>query len=687
MPSSGDLMFKTARMQKFRTIFLQQARDDVVAGLHEAGVVQLKEISELEVARKAIGEEIYEISSLFAKFREMREFLGPPLGKPVKTEELPYEQTLKRAKKFLDKFEPKLNALKAKKEGLDQRKQELLAQMELLRSFQEIKFSLSYLRSTDEIHVVVGQIDEERVLEFSDAAREALERKVFVAVLGKGKRRILIVACRTGDQQKLSPVLYRHEVELLEIPPIPKSPQKALRTLEKRLKELDGKQAELEGKRKGLAKIRAREVSTLLEFLEIQRERLECGGLFGYTEATVVMEGWVPVKRMDELDPLLSAATNGRHVLRTYAPQKAEVEAVPVELENPKVVEDFEYVTNMYGLPKYDEIDPTPFMTVTFAMFFAIALSDAGYGIALGLFMASGFWFAKMFPRKLRRMMVVCAIFTVIIGFLIGGWFGFGGGYWVDPIQRPIPLLKLVVFIGIIHLFIAFGLGGALKDLFRRDWKSLIFGRVSRVLILVGFFGLSFCILGIGLHEFGINYVFPKTELFTVFNPFVPAAAIVVAFRILFYLGLGMGMLGAVLMGKGAGEKIGGPINVVYGITGLIADVTSYTRLLALGIATGVIAFSINFIIGFAWGGMMPTELTPLSAIYAGLLLIGFAFIFIAGHCFNIFINTLGGFIHTMRLHFAEFFSKFYEAGGEKFVPFKAKRTFTKVKGGEWPGR
>ncbi len=70
-------------MQKFRVIFLQQAHDSVVAGLHEAGVVQLKKISELEVARKALDEEIYEISSLLAKFREAREFLGPPVGKPV----------------------------------------------------------------------------------------------------------------------------------------------------------------------------------------------------------------------------------------------------------------------------------------------------------------------------------------------------------------------------------------------------------------------------------------------------------------------------------------------------------------------------------------------------------------------------------------------------------------------------
>jgi len=674
-------------MQKFRVIFLQQAHDSVVAGLHEASVVQLKEITELEVARRALDEEVYEISSLLAKFREAREFLGPPPGKPVEIEELPYGQILREAKKFLDEFEPKLSTLKAEKEELNKRKQELLTQMEMLRSFWEIKFSLSYLRSTDEIQVVVGRIAEERVQEFSDAAREALGQKVFMAVFGEGKQRILITACRTGEQSKLSPVLYRHDVELLEIPPIPESPQKALRKLEGQLKEFDGEEAKLEEKRKRLAKARAQEVSTLLELLEIQRERLECGGLFGYTDATVVMEGWVPEKRATELDPLLSAATNGRHVLRTYTPQKAEVEAVPVELENPKVVEDFEYVTNMYGLPKYDEIDPTPFLSFTFALFFAIALSDAGYGIALGLFMASGFWFAKIFPRKLRRMMIVCAIFTVVMGLLMGGWFGFGSGLWVNPIQRPVPLLKLVIFIGIIHLLVAFGLAGALKDIFRRDWKSLVLNRLSPVLIIIGFFGLSFSILGIGLYEFGINYSFPKMEIFFAFNPLEPAGITVMVLRILFYLGLVIGMTSAALTAKDVKGKLGGPISVLYSITGHIADVSSYSRLLALGIAGSVIAFSINLILRLVYKGIMPTEITPLSAVFAALVLIGLAFAFIAAHSFNIFISSLGCFIHTMRLHFAEFFGKFYESGGEKFAPFKVKRRFTKVKGGEWLGR
>lgn len=680
-------MFKTARMQKFRVIFPQRVHDKVVAGLHEAGVAQLKEISELEVARKVIGEEMFELSSLLTKFKEMEEFLGPSAGKPTSVKEMTFEQTSKLAKKSLGKLEPKVKQLKGECDRLTQEHQNLLAQIEMLEGFREIRFPLRYLRSTDEIHVTVGRIAEEQVKEFFGSAKEALAQRVFTSTIGVGKRRTVVVACRARDYQKLSPVLYRYEVELLELPSFLGSPSAAIKELKKRLTKVERQQQDLGRVVEKLARAKAREVSKVRELLEIQKERLESASLFGYTDATTVVEGWVQAKQVSDLESVVTAATEGHHIFHTYEPQLAEVEAVPVELENPKVVEDFEYVTGMYGLPRYDEVDPTPFLSFTFALFFAIALSDAGYGIALGLFMASGFWFAKMFPRKLRRMMIVCAIFTVVVGILIGGWFGFGGGLWVNPIERPVPLLKLVIFIGMIHLLVAFGLAGALNDIFRRDWKSLILSRISPILIMIGFFGLSFSILGIGLHEFGINYTFPKMDISTVLNPFTPAVGIVMIFRILFYLGLGIGIISAVLFAKDAKGKLGGPINVIYSITGYIADVSSYTRLMALGIAGSVIAFSINLILGLMYHGLMPTEITPLSAIYAAVLLIGLAFAFIAAHSFNIFINSLGCFIHTMRLHFMEFFSKFYESGGEKFAPFKAKRRFTKVKGGERFGR
>lgn len=665
-------------MQKFRAVISQRARDATVARLHEAGVVQLKEVSELEVTRKALGEEVYEVSSLLSKFEEIQEFLkAQQYGRPVRVGELTYEQTLKAAKKLLNKLEPKLNILRTKIKELNGKKQELLAQREVTENFREIKFSLRYLRSTDEIYVVVGQIAEERLPEFYQSALDALAQKVLVTSVGKGKTRTVIVACRAKDQLKLSPVLYRYEVRILELPPTVEAPRKALKSMEKRLAEVDERAADIDREVRKLAKAKAREINCLTELLEIQRERLECGAIFGYTDATVLIEGWAPAKKIGELEAVLNKATKRRYVFRAYDPQVAEIEKVPIELENPKVVEDFEFVTEMYGLPKYDEVDPTPFLSLTFALFFAICLSDAAYGIVLGLFMASGIWFAKAFPRDLRRMMIVCAIFTVPIGALIGGWFGVGP-LWVDPLKNPIPILKLAVFIGILHIILAFGAVATLKDIFRRDWKNLIFNHVPRVLIIVGFFGLSFCALGIGLREFGIDFTFPKMGLFSAFNPFAPAAAIVVAFRVVFYIGLGVGMAGAALIAQGLRERLSGPISVVYGITGLVADAASYSRLMALGIATSIIAYAINYIIGWLYGGLSP-KLSAISVVLVVPLLIVLAIVFVVGHCFNIFVNSLGGFIHTMRLHYVEFFGKFYESGGEKFVPFKAKRVFTKV--------
>lgn len=671
-------MFKTARMQKFRAVVPRRMSDDTVARLHEAGVVQLKEVSELEVTRKALEEEVQEFSFMLSKFKEIQEFLRTQqFGRPVRVGKLTGAESLKTAKKILTKLEPKLTILKTKTTELNRKKQELLGEKEVLENFREIKFSLQYLRSTDEICVVVGQIAEDRLPEFGQSVMDALAQKAFVTSVGKGKRRNVIVACMTKDQEKLSPLLYRYEVGILELPPVSEPPLKASKSIEKKLSEVEKQVVDLDRKVKKLAKSNAREINCLTELLEIQRERLECTVFFGYTDATVLIEGWASTKKTGELEALLNKVTKRRYVFRTYDPQTSEIEKVPIELENPRVIENFQFITETYGLPRYDEVDPTPLLWFTFALFFAICLSDAAYGVMLGLFMASGVWFAKGFPRDLRRVMIVCAIFTVPVGALMGGWFGYGT-LWVNPLKTPIVILKLVIFIGILHIILAFGALASLKDVFRRDWRNLILNHVPRVLTIVGFFGLSFCVLGIGLHEFGINFTFPKLTLFSVFNPFAPAPAIVSLFRVIFYIGIGAGMAGAALMAQGTRERFSGPINVIYSITGLASDAASYGRLMALGIATSIIAYAINYIIGLMYGGFAP-KLSAISVVLVVPLLIVLGIIFFVAHCFNIFINSLGGFIHTMRLHYVEFFGKFYEGGGEKFVPFKAKRVFTKV--------
>jgi V/A-type H+-transporting ATPase subunit I len=673
-------MLKTTRMRKFRAIVLQRMHDQVVAKLHEAGVVQLKEISGVKVTRKALDDEFYEISSLLGELRGIQEFLGTPAKtRPKKIKELTYQQTLKPAKSLLKKIEPKVNELRSKSKALDEDKQTLLAQVEVLEEIKGIESPLRYLRPSKEIHVVTGRIEEDKSKSFLESVRNSLDQRVFAAALGEGKKRIVIVACRTRDKPKLLPILYRHEVEPLELPSVRGTPKQALDLLRKKLARVEKREASLQRRVRGATKAWAREVTYAIELLDIQRERLEGSAAFGYTDTTTLIEGWVPAKQVPKLERLLSRTTRRRYIFRTYEPQHSEIEETPIEMENPPVVKDFESITGMYGLPKYNEVDPTLFLSFTFPLFFAICLSDAGYGILLGLFMASGFWIAKSFPRDFRVIMVIAAAFTVLIGALMGGWFGAGPTFWVNPIENPIPILKLAVFIGIIHILLGFGVVAVIKDAFRRDWGNLFLNHVPRALIIVGFFGLGFCALGVGLQDFGVAFTFPKMGLFEVFNPFAPASAIVVVFRILLYAGLGVGMAGAVVLGRDLREKFSGPINVLYGITGLVADAASYTRLMALGMATCIIAYAINFILGWVYGGL-DTSLSVASMLVTIPMLILLAIGFIVGHCFNIFINCLGGFIHTLRLHYVEFFGKFYEGGGERFAPFKVKRKFTKLK-------
>ena len=673
-------------MQKFQAVILQSERDDVVSQLHEAGIVQLRETTQPEFVRKELGDDFYDTSRLLAKFKEIQHVLGSPSPKRlIEAKELPHDQMVSAAKKTLEKIEPRLAALEARRKEISTENQKLLAQREALKDFLEVKFSLQYLRSTEEFYVHVGHIPNEKVKELSMAVKEALSQKVFFEVLGKREKRTVIIICRSRDQPKLAPVLYRFEIESLELPQVFVVPRRAMEQLTRQLAKLEEQKIQVEQEIAKLAKSWAPEVGRWVELLEIKEERLEACSSFGYTDAAVLIEGWAPAKKVSKLEPIFTKTTRGKCIFHVRDPLKDEIEQIPSKFENPPVVRDFEFITGMYGMPRYDEADPTPFLTISFSVFFGICLGDIGYGALLAIFMISGFWIAKAFPNDVRKMLAVAGICAVAVGILTGSLFGPTlSAIWSDPTKNPLPLLKLAIVIGILHLFVAFSVVKTLKDAFRRAWTKIVLEDIMRGMLILGFFGLGFCIVGMSLKSFGIDFTFPKMSMADAFNPFASAATSVVILRILFYVGLVGGIIGAIVTSKGIQAKFGGAINSVYGIVGMIADVTSYCRLMALGVATGVIAFMLNFILGMAFDGMVRPyfSLSP-TVIIAILALIGIAFVFLAGHIFNIFIGSMGGFIHTMRLHFAEFFSKFYEGGAEKFVPFKAKRVFTKVKGGE----
>ena len=367
------------------------------------------------------------------------------------------------------------------------------------------------------------------------------------------------------------------------------------------------------------------------------------------TRKTFFIEGWVPERCVSDVSAILDE--NGCYY--TFR-EPLEDEEVPVLMENRSMVVPFEAVTEMYSLPAYRGFDPTSIFALFYAVFFGMMLSDAGYGIL----MAVGCWAAlKKFDLegmtyKMVKLLFYCGISTTVWGALFGGWFGdivpvFTRTFlekevavsplWFNPLDDPMKLLILSLALGVIHLFIGMGIK-AYMQIREGHWFDAVCDEGFWYVTILGLIAW----LGGGT----INEALPQTGMYM---SIVGAASL---------------LLTGGRHNKGFGKITGGLSNI-YNITSYMSDILSYARLLALGLATGVIAQVVNTM-GTLFGGGI-TGLIALTVI------------FLFGHTLNLAINALGAFIHASRLQYVEFFGKFYEDGGEPFDPFRRKTKYIKL--------
>ena len=367
------------------------------------------------------------------------------------------------------------------------------------------------------------------------------------------------------------------------------------------------------------------------------------------TRKTFFIEGWVPARCVEDVKVILDE--NGCYY-QFRDPQ--EDEDVPVLMENSSMVVPFEAITEMYSLPAYTGFDPTSIFSIFYAVFFGIMLSDAGYGILMAV---ACFVILKKFDLegtmyKMIKLFFYCGISTTIWGALFGGWFGdivtvFSGLFlgkeitiqpiWFNPLDDPMKLLIISLALGIVHLFTGMGIK-AYMQIKEGKWLDAICDEGFWYLTIIGLIAW----LGGGMVSPGLTGIGKWMSI--------------------------IGIAGLLLTGgrhnKGIG-KITGGLGNVYNITSYMSDILSYARLLALGLATGVIAQVVNTM-GSLFGD------TVVGAIVLVL-------VFIVGHTLNIAINVLGAFIHASRLQYVEFFGKFYEDGGEPFNPFRKKTKYIKI--------
>jgi len=380
--------------------------------------------------------------------------------------------------------------------------------------------------------------------------------------------------------------------------------------------------------------------------------------LFG-TESVVVMEGWMPAERETEL---ASVFEKFDCAWESCEPEEDEYPSVPVKLKNNKFTNALNMVTNMYSLPAYGTVDPNPLMAPFFILFFGLMMADIGYGIMMIL--AGIVALKKMKPRgnslAFCQLLLYCGISTLAMGVLTGGFFSdvpyqivhtlnpesTWEGLWAlfSPERDSTTVLIGSLILGVLHL----NTGMAVSFVQKKKAGNLadgIFEEGSLWVMLLG--GVL-----MGTKFLGFTDVLYKPGL------------------IVLIIGTAMLLFGAGRHAKGFG-KVTAAFGCIYNTaTGWFGDILSYSRIMALMLAGGVVGKVFNTV------AVMPAQGNGVNAVTVGAFLI----IFLLGHAMNFGLNLLGCYVHDLRLQCLEYFGKFYTDGGRAFDPLTISSEYVRAK-------
>jgi V/A-type H+-transporting ATPase subunit I len=391
-----------------------------------------------------------------------------------------------------------------------------------------------------------------------------------------------------------------------------------------------------------------------MELVEMEIERETMGSSVFKTRYTARVTGWVERERLQELKDILTTRCRQMFHLKSRPPQKEEIEEnrVPTKLKNSWLGRMFEPLTNTFAVPRYDEIDPSIWISLPFILFFGLMLGDAGYGFLIMIVSSVGVILIRNSPtmRMTAWMGFLMGLATTLSGIWMGAFFGdliprvilgkagaplftfelLGYQMPYDTLKDPMLLFQISLYIGLAQLNIGIILLG-IDRILKKDFFGFIKGTISWILIqtggvifvgalLIGWWELNGTLTAVG----GVSFV---------------AGALLLA-----------------LEAKGM---------VLFDIEGFVGDWISYTRILALGLSTFGLAMAFNIV-----GKMLvDASLAMIPVVVLLLILL---------HIFNLLLQALGAAVHSLRLQFVEFFGRFYEGGGRSFEPYGMERIHTR---------
>lgn len=470
------------------------------------------------------------------------------------------------------------------------------------------------------------------ILRGDDSAAVPRLQQALAGVLGEGfalesaplptGERAALLLVPVADAARVEHLLARSGVHEMPLPGGVEAAAlgSAIPGLRKRRESLDAELVELRRKRSALLSEAGPELGRARAVAQDRLRELEARGHASETPRSFVLEGWVPAAAMPRVTSALADRFGSTVALEEVGQEEWRGEAAPVVLKNPRLFQPFEVLTRTLPLPSYGSIDPTPFVAVFFPMFFGLILGDIGYGLVLAAL-------AALLHRRSRRgstaraiaeILGPCAAFAIAFGLAFGEFFGDLGRHWfglhplvLDREKALLPFLGLAIAIGLVHVVLGLILGIVNAS---RGHPRLAVGRgvaLLMVLLVVAALLAAFRVVPRGL--------------------MTPAViGLLVAFPVLVIV-----------------EGIVAPIELL----STLGNVLSYARIMALGTASVMMAVVANRLAG------------SFGSVLVGVL---FGLLF---HLVNFALGIFAPTVHGLRLHYVEFFGKFYSPGGVQYQP------------------
>ncbi len=658
-----------AAMQKVRFLFHASLKEEILEELQRTGLVHITGLEEshetLPEGLTQRGEEgIPEQETALSGVEFALDFLAPFEEKKGALERLGssrIELDTEEYRRLIEEFDAE--ELVAACRRMDRERAAIHSEMAERRALQEqmqgwldVDIPLERVAATETVQVVMGSVPAGKMDLLADRLSQVSDRVYLEPAGSSGTEDNFLLFYHRSDHGDIMPVLEEMEVAEKRFPRLTGTPAQIHQQLDQELGEREEKLDAIDGQGRKLAAERPK-LMVVAEHLSDRLERMRAEALMAATERVFLAEGWLRKKDFERCRRRLEERFGP---LAMEAIEPAPGEQPPVELDNKPLPASFEMVIDLYGRPKYTEMDPTPFLAPFFAVFFGLCLTDAGYGLTLTVLSLVALKKMTLGPgmRKLFKLMLWSGLATILAGVLTGGYFGIDWSQFdpnsplvravmavklFDPIADAMTFFQLAITLGVIHIFV----GLTLKMII-----GIREGSTIRAVLQHG----PWLLADVGVGIFMLGFLSPLGATLSQIGTY----------------SLGAGLAGIFLF-SGIGTRnpiayIGKGLGGLYGVISIFSDILSYSRLVALGLATAVIAGVIDIL------GLMLAKIP-----YIGILLT--VVLFLVAHLAYMVISCLGAFVHTARLNFVEFFSKFYVGGGEPFRPLSKRGHYVRWKG------